>query len=159
MQGRIVGMCQANPPFRDISNLAGVPLTTVYDTMKKYKCFGTVQTEKKTGQPPIMTTQDIQELDCIITKGLCLTVAQVTDLLTCQVPTQTIQRKIHKLGKQSCIAPKKPYLQCLLAFAHAHCHWTINDWSWVIWMDKLAFELGRKVIGSMFGRHLKRSGN
>ncbi|MBW0461125.1 hypothetical protein O181_000840 [Austropuccinia psidii MF-1] len=61
-----------------------------------------------------------------------------------------IQRGIHKLGKQSRIAPKKPYLQPQdfqqgLAFAHAHRHWTINDWAQVIWMDKSAFELWKKV--------------
>ncbi|MBW0576798.1 hypothetical protein O181_116513 [Austropuccinia psidii MF-1] len=51
--------------------------------------------------------------------------------------------KIHELGKQSRIAPKKPYLlpqdfqQCL-AFAQAHRHWTINDWAQVIWTDNNA---------------------
>ncbi|MBW0586646.1 hypothetical protein O181_126361 [Austropuccinia psidii MF-1] len=142
--GWIVGMRQASLPFQAISDLAGVPLTMVYETMKKYKHFGTVQTEKKTRHPPITTTQDRQELDRIITRGRCLTVAQVTDLLTHQVSTRTIQHKIHKLGKQSRIAPQKPYLR-RLAFAHAHCHWTINNWAWVIWMDESTFKLGKKV--------------
>ncbi|MBW0528780.1 hypothetical protein O181_068495 [Austropuccinia psidii MF-1] len=95
----IVGMRQASLPFQAISNLAGVPLTTVYETMKKYKHFGTVQTEKKTRNPPITTAQDRQELDRIIAQGRCLTVAQVTDLLTHQVSTWTIQHKTHKLGQ------------------------------------------------------------
>ncbi|MBW0466906.1 hypothetical protein O181_006621 [Austropuccinia psidii MF-1] len=55
------------------------------------------------------------------------------------------QRKIHKLGKHLGIALKKPYLQCHLAFAQAHRHWTINDWAWVVWMDESAFKLGKKV--------------
>ncbi|MBW0585562.1 hypothetical protein O181_125277 [Austropuccinia psidii MF-1] len=67
MRGRIVGMRQAGLPFQAISNLAGVPFTTVYNTMKKYKRFGTVQTKKKTGHPPIMTAQDRRELNLIIT--------------------------------------------------------------------------------------------
>ncbi|MBW0466154.1 hypothetical protein O181_005869 [Austropuccinia psidii MF-1] len=84
------------------------------------------------------------------TQGCRLTVAQVIDLLTHQVSTQTIQNKIHKLGKQSCISPKKPYLQPQdfqgrLAFAHAYRHWIINNWAWVIWKDKSAFKLGKKV--------------
>ncbi|MBW0520982.1 hypothetical protein O181_060697 [Austropuccinia psidii MF-1] len=142
--GWIVGMHQAGLPFRAICGLTGVPLTTVYDTMKKYKRFGTVQTEKKTGRPPIMTAQDRRELNRIITRGCHLTVAQVTDLLTHHVSTWTIQREIHKLGKQSRIAHKKPYLQ-RLAFAHSHRHWMIKDWAWVIWTDESAFELGEKV--------------
>ncbi|MBW0464450.1 hypothetical protein O181_004165 [Austropuccinia psidii MF-1] len=68
--------------------------------------------------------------------------------------------KIHRLGKQSHIAPKKPNLrpqdfQQRLAFAHAHRHWTINNWAWV----SRHLTLGKRSIGSMFGGHLKRSGN
>ncbi|MBW0591872.1 hypothetical protein O181_131587 [Austropuccinia psidii MF-1] len=70
--------------------------------------------------------------------------------MTHHVSTRTIQRKIHKLGKHSHIAPKKPYLrpqdfQRCLAFAQAHRHWTIYDWTRVIWTDESAFELGKKV--------------
>ncbi|MBW0508696.1 hypothetical protein O181_048411 [Austropuccinia psidii MF-1] len=70
--------------------------------------------------------------------------------MTHTVSTRTIQREIHKLGKHSHIAPRKPYLrpqdfQRRLAFAQAHRHWTINEWARVIWTDELAFELGKKV--------------
>ncbi|MBW0526810.1 hypothetical protein O181_066525 [Austropuccinia psidii MF-1] len=96
-----------------------------------------------------MTERDQRELNRIITQGCRLMVAQVTDLMTHQVLTHTIQRKIHKLGKRLCIAPKKPYLgsrfQWRLAFAQAHRHWTMNDWAQVVWTDELAFELGKKV--------------
>ncbi|MBW0504412.1 hypothetical protein O181_044127 [Austropuccinia psidii MF-1] len=67
----------------------------------------------------------------------CLTVAQVTNMLTTQVSTRTIQQEIHKLGKQSRISPKKPYLrlkdfQQKLVFAHEHQHWRITDWAQAI---------------------------
>ncbi|MBW0569912.1 hypothetical protein O181_109627 [Austropuccinia psidii MF-1] len=144
-RGRIVGMRQAGLPFRAISHLVGIPLSTVYDMVAKFQLIGTVRTQKKTGRPPIMTDRDRRELDRIITQGRRLMVAQVTDLMT-----RTIQRKIHKLGKHSRIAPKKPYLrpqdfQCCLAFAQAHRHWTINNWAWVVWTDESAFKLGKKV--------------
>ncbi|MBW0567862.1 hypothetical protein O181_107577 [Austropuccinia psidii MF-1] len=64
-RGWIVVMRQAGLPFQAIFNLAGMPLTTIYGTMKKYKSFGTVQTEKKTGCPPIMAAQDCQELKVV----------------------------------------------------------------------------------------------
>ncbi|MBW0500193.1 hypothetical protein O181_039908 [Austropuccinia psidii MF-1] len=66
----------------------------------KFQIIGTVRTQKKPGQPPIMTDQDRQELDCIITRGRRLMVAQVTDLMTHHVLTCTIQREIHKLEGQ-----------------------------------------------------------
>ncbi|MBW0584762.1 hypothetical protein O181_124477 [Austropuccinia psidii MF-1] len=70
--------------------------------------------------------------------------------MTSLVSTQTIQREIHKLGKHSQIAPKKPYLrpqnfQRRLAFTQAHRHWTINEWAKVIWTDESAFKLGKWV--------------
>ncbi|MBW0590308.1 hypothetical protein O181_130023 [Austropuccinia psidii MF-1] len=65
-----------------------------------------------------MTERDQQELECIITQGCFLTVAQVTDLMTCMIHSR---------------------------FPTSPCHWTINDWAWVFWTDELAFELGKKV--------------
>ncbi|MBW0538820.1 hypothetical protein O181_078535 [Austropuccinia psidii MF-1] len=65
-----------------------------------------------------------------------------------QVSNQTIQHKIHKLGKLSLIAPKEPYLQpedfqAHLTFSQAHINWTTDDWAWVIWTDESSFKLGK----------------
>ncbi|MBW0471398.1 hypothetical protein O181_011113 [Austropuccinia psidii MF-1] len=46
-RGRLVGMHQAGLPFRTILDLAGIPLTTVYNTINKYQRIGTVRTQKK----------------------------------------------------------------------------------------------------------------
>ncbi|MBW0517979.1 hypothetical protein O181_057694, partial [Austropuccinia psidii MF-1] len=75
-----------------------------------------------------MTERDHRELSQIITHGRRLTIAQVTNLMTHTVSTQTIQQEIHKL-----------------ALAQAHCHWTINEWARFIWTDESAFKLGKKV--------------
>ncbi|MBW0462974.1 hypothetical protein O181_002689 [Austropuccinia psidii MF-1] len=130
---RLVGMQQAGLSFRAISEWNNLPLTTVYNTFQKYEEIGTVTTQRKSGRPTKLTE-----------------LAQVTSLMTSPVSNRTIQREIHKLGKYSRIAPKKPYLrpqdfQRRLAFAQAHRHWTINEWAKVIWTDELAFELGKKV--------------
>ncbi|MBW0588402.1 hypothetical protein O181_128117 [Austropuccinia psidii MF-1] len=121
-RGRLVGMHQAGLSFRAIAQLNDLPLTTVYKTFQKYQDIGTVTTQKKTGRPTKLN----------------------------ELSTQTIQHELHKLGKQSRIAPKKPYLrpqdfQRRLAFAQAHRHWKINEWAKVIWTDKSAFELGKRV--------------
>ncbi|MBW0485232.1 hypothetical protein O181_024947 [Austropuccinia psidii MF-1] len=137
-------MCQAGLPFQTILDLAGIPLTMVYNTIDKYQQIGTVRTQKKRERPTSMTERDRQELSQIITRGRLLTIAQVTDLMTHTVSTQTILQEIHKLSKHSHIAPRKPYLQHRLAFAQAHRHWTINKWAWVIWTNESAFELGKK---------------
>ncbi|MBW0516265.1 hypothetical protein O181_055980 [Austropuccinia psidii MF-1] len=68
-RGRIVGMRQAGLPFQAILDLVGIPLSTVYDMVAKFQIIGTVRTQKKTGRTPIMTDQDQQELDRIITQA------------------------------------------------------------------------------------------
>ncbi|MBW0555389.1 hypothetical protein O181_095104, partial [Austropuccinia psidii MF-1] len=105
---------------------------------------------KETGQPTKLNERDWRQLSRIITRCQRLTVSQVASLMTSLVSTQTIQREIHKLGKHSRIALKKPYLrpqdfQHRLAFAQAHRHWTINEWAKVICTNKSTFELGKWV--------------
>ncbi|MBW0533192.1 hypothetical protein O181_072907 [Austropuccinia psidii MF-1] len=149
-RGRIVGMRQAGLSFRAIGQLAAVPLTTIYNTVSKYQQIGTVQTQQKTGWPTILKDCDRRQLSQIITHCHHLTVAQATNLMTEKVATRTIQQEIHKLGKASRIAPRKPYLQpqdfqAQVLFAQAHVHWGIDDWAKVLWTSKSAFELGKKA--------------
>ncbi|MBW0467733.1 hypothetical protein O181_007448 [Austropuccinia psidii MF-1] len=66
------------------------------------------------------------------------------------VSVNTLRKSIHELGRRSRIAVEKPYLsprhmQRRLEFARAHLHWTINDWSRVVWTDESSFELGESV--------------
>ncbi|MBW0550247.1 hypothetical protein O181_089962 [Austropuccinia psidii MF-1] len=72
----------------------------------------------------ILKDRDQRQLSRIITCCCRLTVAQVTNLMTENVSTRTIQREIHKL---------------------AHVHWGINNWAKVLWTDESAFELGKKA--------------
>ncbi|MBW0586191.1 hypothetical protein O181_125906, partial [Austropuccinia psidii MF-1] len=95
--GRIVGMRQAGLSFRAIDQLAGVPLTTIYNTVFKYQQIGTVKTQRKNGRPTILKDCDQCQLSRIITRCHCLTVSQVTNLMTENVSTRTIQQEIHKL--------------------------------------------------------------
>ncbi|MBW0572131.1 hypothetical protein O181_111846 [Austropuccinia psidii MF-1] len=149
-RGQIVGMCQAGLSFGAIGQLAGVPLTIIYDTVTKYQQIGTVKTQQKTRRPTILKDCDRRQLSRIITHFHCLTVAQAKNLMTEIVFTRIIRREIHKLGKASRIAPRKPYLQpqdfqAQLLFAQSHMHWGIDDWEKVLWTDESAFELGKKV--------------
>ncbi|MBW0462154.1 hypothetical protein O181_001869 [Austropuccinia psidii MF-1] len=96
--GQIVGMRQEGLSFQAIGQFAGVPLTTIYNTVPKYQQIGTMQTQQETGQPTILKDCDQHQLSQIITCCHCLTVAQVTNLMTESVSTRTIQQEIHKLG-------------------------------------------------------------
>ncbi|MBW0549197.1 hypothetical protein O181_088912 [Austropuccinia psidii MF-1] len=130
LRAQVVGMRKAGLSVWAIAAHSNLPLST-------------------TGRPTKMNERDFRELSRIITCHCCLTFAQVTNTLTTQVSTRTVQQEIHQLGKQSRISPKKPYLrpqdfQRQLAFTHEHRHWRITDWARVIWTNKLSFELGKK---------------
>ncbi|MBW0504970.1 hypothetical protein O181_044685, partial [Austropuccinia psidii MF-1] len=87
------------PPIMPYLNVEtpGIPPTTIYDTFSKYQQIGTVQTKPKTGRPTILKDCVGRQLSGIITRCRRLTVAQVTNLMTENVSTRTIQREIHKL--------------------------------------------------------------
>ncbi|MBW0521889.1 hypothetical protein O181_061604, partial [Austropuccinia psidii MF-1] len=110
-RGQLVGMPQAGLLFRAIAEWNNLPLTTVYNMFQKYKQIGTITTQQKSGRPTKLTEHDWRQLSRIVTRCRRLTVAQVTSLMTSHISNRTIQRNIHKLGKYSQIAPKKPYLR------------------------------------------------
>ncbi|MBW0492044.1 hypothetical protein O181_031759 [Austropuccinia psidii MF-1] len=92
-------------------------------------------------------------------KCIPLTTVYDTIIKYQQLGTTQTQKK----SKHSRIAPKKPYLQPQdfqqhLAFAQAHCHWTINDWAKVIWTANWHSSLENKSIGYKFGGQPARSG-
>ncbi|MBW0540797.1 hypothetical protein O181_080512 [Austropuccinia psidii MF-1] len=93
-----MGTRQAGLSSQAIGQLAGVPLTIIYNTVSKYQQIGTVQMQQKTGQPTILKDRDQHQLSQIITHCRHLTFAEVTNLMTESVSTRTIQQEIHKLG-------------------------------------------------------------
>ena len=74
--------------------------------------------------------------------------AEIGNTLPNPVCLQTLRKEVHDLGLNSCIAVKKPFLSDnhkaeRLAFAKEHSHWTLEDWSKVIWTNEASFEIGK----------------
>ncbi|MBW0486510.1 hypothetical protein O181_026225 [Austropuccinia psidii MF-1] len=111
LRAQAVGMQKAGLSFWAIAALLNLPLSMVYKTIQQFNLCGTCKTASKTGCPTKMNECDCRELSRIITCHCHLTVSQVTNTLTAQVSTRTVQQEIHQLGKQSRITPKKPYLR------------------------------------------------
>ncbi|MBW0469348.1 hypothetical protein O181_009063 [Austropuccinia psidii MF-1] len=108
LRAQVVGMGKAGLSFWAIAAHSSPPLSMVYKIIQRFNLQGTCKTASKTGRPTKMNECDCRELSRIITHHRCLTVAQVTNMLTTQFSTRTVQQEIHQLGKQSRIAPKKP---------------------------------------------------
>ncbi|MBW0517895.1 hypothetical protein O181_057610 [Austropuccinia psidii MF-1] len=121
-----------------------VPSTTVHDTICKHQEHGHLKLLSIPGRPRKLNDCELRQLSHVVQQNQCKKLAKIKKLITIDVSINTLQIVIHKdLGKQSCIAVKKPYLSPVhmeqgLKFARQHLNWTR-----VIWTDELSFELGK----------------
>jgi transposase len=132
----------------EIATKLGYPPSTVYTVISKFKNTGTIASENHAGRPRKFTKRDEQYLKQILKKNRRATVSEITELLPTEVSSRTVQREIHNLGMRACVAVKKPALndmhkQRRLEFAKKYKHFTVEDWSRVIWTDKCYFEIGK----------------
>ncbi|MBW0488240.1 hypothetical protein O181_027955 [Austropuccinia psidii MF-1] len=101
------------------------------------------------GRPKKLNDCHPRQLACVVQQNICKKLAKIKKHITIYVSINTLGIAIHKdLGKQSCIAVKKPYLSPVhmeqqLKFAWQHLSSTIEQWSRVIWTDESSFKLGK----------------
>ncbi|MBW0482119.1 hypothetical protein O181_021834 [Austropuccinia psidii MF-1] len=143
-------MHDAGVSIQTIASFLGVPPTTVHDTIRRFQERGHIENLPIPGRPPKLNNCDLRELGRVLQQHCRETLVSIKNLITADVSLNTICKAIHHLGKRSCISKKKPYLsprhiEQRLEFVHAHLHWTVNDWSQVVWMDESSFELGEPV--------------
>jgi hypothetical protein len=93
------------------------------------------------GRPARLKAHDQRLLIRKLTSGAADTAPQVKKLLDLNVSTQTIRRTLKKAGLKAAVKKKKPFLskshqRRWLEFALEYQHWTLDDWSRVIWSDE-----------------------
>ncbi|MBW0511042.1 hypothetical protein O181_050757 [Austropuccinia psidii MF-1] len=148
--GQIVGMRAAGASIQTIRNHLQVPPTTIHDTICKHQERGHLRLLPIPGRPRKLNDRHLFQLACVAQQNQCKQLAKIKKDITIDVSINTFQITIHKdLGKQSCIAVKKPYLSPVnmkrqLNFARKHLNWTIEQWSRVICTDESSFELGKR---------------
>lgn len=62
------------------------------------------------------------------------------------ISVRTVRRRLQKSGLRGCVAATKPFISTInkqkrLRFAKAHRHWTVEQWSRVLWTDESKFNL------------------
>ena len=92
------------------------------------------------GHPAKLKAQD-QLLTQKVTSGAAGTTLQLKKLLDLDVSTQIIRSTLRKASLRAAVEPKKPFLSKAhqkqwLEFALEHQHWTLDDWSRVVWSDE-----------------------
>ena len=99
-----------------------------------------------------------------VTSGAADTAPQLKKLLDLDVSTQTIRRTLKKAGLKAAVKQKKPFLSKAhqrrwLEFALEHQHWTLDDWSRVVWSDETKINRlgsdGRSWVWKKPGSELK----
>lgn len=139
-----------------ISQELNVPVRTIYNKIKKYIEFGSVQNLPRSGRPKKTTIYEDQ---------LILRAAKVDPFICCRdiasnigrldLSPVTIRRRLVKLGCLKCQrASKKPFLsevnrKIRLQWARDHQNWNRDDWKKVLWSDESKFmvrhQASRKV--------------
>ena len=93
------------------------------------------------GCPSKLSTQTRRLLVRKVTSSAAETAPKLKKALNLNVSLQTIRNTLKKEGLRSAVKAKKPLLsrahgKAHLEFALEHQHWTLDDWSRVIWSDE-----------------------
>jgi transposase len=144
----IVGMQKAGMSVSEIGNIVGRPKSTISRILKRFRISGSVLPASRSGRPQNMSDRDRRKLHRDLSSNRRAPLAELCSNVTSSVGMSTLRKELHELGVNSCIAVKKPFLSDIhkakrLAFANEHLHWTIDDWSNVIWTDESSFEVGK----------------
>lgn len=147
-KARIVGMHQAGVKGAQIGRELGLAKQTVHDVLKRFKKRGTVESPKPTGRPPKLTERDKRSLGRLLVQDRRAPLSEITNQLATDAHIDTVRKAAHKLGFNSRVATRKPFLSDRhlanrLAFAKKYEKWTVADWKRVIWTDESTFEIGK----------------
>jgi transposase len=127
---------------RDIAKKTGVGKSTVDRIMKK------VESNKENisnGRPSKLSERNRRSITYQFDSGRMDNAMEATkfinSVISGHVSVDTVRRALKKEGMRAVVKAKKPYLKpahrkARLAFAHKYRHWTIDDWSMVLWSDE-----------------------
>jgi transposase len=134
--------------LKEIATTYNVHFTTVAAIAKKKQITGTVANRPRSGRPTLFKERDQRALKRTLLSNRRAPLAEIKNCMPTQISITTLRKEIHKLDFWNRVAPKKPFLSQKhkadrLRFALAHEHWTVEDWSRVIWTDESSFEIGK----------------
>ena len=99
----------------------------------------------QSGRPKFLSVRDQRRLVRMAVQDRHISIKELCRVFECSVPT--VKSALDKYGYHRRIARRKPFLKAehkriRLAFALAHEHWSIEDWSQVLFSDEYNIELG-----------------
>jgi transposase len=111
---RIIGAHLNGIKLRIISSELNIPITTVYDTIKRYDEKGTAQPKKRSGRPKNFSEREKRVLKRVVREDRFAPLGDVASRLNTRLGTtfhiSTVRRYIHDIGLKSSVPRRKPLL-------------------------------------------------
>lgn len=136
--------------YKKISKATGFSISTIKKTIKRFQERGDLQSRQRSGRPVKLTTRDKRVLVRLTKKERFQSSTQLSKDLEestgSRVTPGHLRKVLIKEGMRARRPRKKPFVnerqrQARLNWAKAHQHWTVEDWSKVIFSDESNFDL------------------
>ena len=134
----IISLLQNGQSCQQVAEKVHVSTTTVHRIRSS---IGPSLPRSHGGRPTRLSAQHQRLLTQKVTSGAADTAPELKKLLDLDVSLKTIRRSLKKAGLKAVVKQKKPFLSKAhqrrwLEFALEHQHWTLDDWSRVVWSDE-----------------------
>jgi transposase len=169
-RGKIIALYQDSVQknsMRKIAALTGYPLSTVFDTIDRFRKTKSLKNLPRSGRPSAITESDRRYLKLCALRNRQKTLAILTEDFNVgrkiPVSKSVINRSLHSWGMIGRVAVRKPLLSARnvkkrLRFAKEHVKWTKEKWSKVLFTDESKFDLFgnnrrvyvRRMLGERF---------
>lgn len=164
-RAHILFLSESGLSARKISSQTGLGKSTVARVIKEVHPN---RENIKLGPPSKLSPTDKRRIISSITSGKVENAVQATQLinstLSTPVSSQTICNVLKSASLKAVVKKKKPLLSVKhrkyrLDFALKHQHWTVEDWTRVIWSDETKINRigsdGRKYVWKVAGQPLQ----
>lgn len=149
-RAKIIAFQKAGYSYRSISAEIGCSISTVCYTIKKHRDTGEIANKAGRGRKRILTHADERWLFLASLRNR----HKNAEFLTAEfnrgrkdpISKSTVRAVLKKFHLKGRVAAKKPFLRPInikkrLKFAKEHEHWTVEDWTKVLFTDESKFEL------------------
>src|SRR5581483_9973767 len=146
---QIIGAHLSGTKGKIISSQLGIPSSTIYDTINRYKKNGSPHPNTCPGRPKSLSDRDQRIVRRYVQKDRFAPLGNISNdintHLTSTFHANTIRNYLHEMGLWSCTARKKPLLSNKQRLARLNWCRTKRDWDeeWkrIVWSDESRFAL------------------
>ncbi|CAK9829693.1 Transposable element Tcb2 transposase [Anthophora retusa] len=150
MKEQVVNALQNGESISDVSRRFNIAKQTVYCIQKRFQERGHLENKFKSGRPKktsIRQDRQIRRLSIADPRRTAVEIHRsLIDTDDLDISVRTVRRRLMSFGLRGRHGVKKPLISkknrmARLKFAQEHLHWSIEDWSNVLFSDESKFKL------------------